>query len=309
MQNATAAQNPKIDLQQLRHAVLAADFGSFRQAAQAMLVKQSTLSRSIRQLEHLIGVTIFERWSGGVRPTPAGRSFLRMSRSILEQVDALVATAHANGRGDAGRLVIGFCTSLTAGNLRASLLEFRQRFPRVELATVERSRARLATGLRNGILDALIVAGDLPSDDCKVMPLWSERILLVLQRDHPLTLSDASYWTDLRGETVLLSQYDPGRELENLLNAKLVSSHDQPHIERHDVSRGVIKSLISIGLGISLALESDVRANFAGLTYRELRDGGGPSRIGFSAIWRRDNDNPALAAFLKLLSERYPLPS
>ena len=63
-----------------------------------------------------------------------------------------------------------------------------------------------------------------------------------------------------------------------------------------------------MGLGISLVLESDVGANFAGLTYRELRDGGGPSRIGFSAIWRRDNDNPALAAFLKLLSERYPLP-
>jgi DNA-binding transcriptional LysR family regulator len=81
-----------IDLQQLL-TVLAANFGSLRQAAQASLVKQSTLSRSIRQLERLIGVTIFERWSGGVRPTPAGRSFLRMSRSILEQVDALVATA------------------------------------------------------------------------------------------------------------------------------------------------------------------------------------------------------------------------
>ncbi|MGY3390238.1 DNA-binding transcriptional LysR family regulator [Bradyrhizobium sp. USDA 3311] len=53
-------------------------------------------------------------------------------------------------------------------------------------------------------------------------------------------------------------------------------------------------------------LESDI--NYGGLVYRELRDGGGPSRFDFSAYWRPDNDNPALAAFLKLLSERYPSP-
>jgi len=56
-------------------------------------------------------------------------------------------------------------------------------------------------------------------------------------------------------------------------------------------------------------LESDIGANFAGLVYRELHDGAGPSRFGFSAYWRAENDNPLLAAFLKMLSERYPSPS
>lgn len=79
----------------------------------------------------------------------------------------------------------------------------------------------------------------------------------------------------------MLSHYDPGRELEDLLNAKLIFPSDRPRIERHDVSPGVIKSLISMGLGISLVLESDAGANFSGLVYRELRDGTGPSRIGF----------------------------
>ncbi len=120
---------------------------------------------------------------------------------------------------------------------------------------------------------------------------------------------DAIYWTDLRNETVLLSQYDPGRELEDLLISKLVSSEDRPRIERHDVSRGIVKSLISMGLGISLVMESDIGASFAGLVYRELRDGTGSSRIGFSAHWRADNENPALNSFLKLLAERYPSPA
>jgi DNA-binding transcriptional LysR family regulator len=315
MDHRSAAYSPKggqrlnVDSRQLRHLIAAADYGSFRQAAEALSMKQSTLSRSVRSLEHSFGTVIFERSSGGVRATPSGRRILRMVRSILEQMDTLVAATRANGRGETGRLVIGFCTSLTAGNLRATLLDFRKKFPQVEFGTVERSRTRLATALRNGVVDLHIMTGDTPPFDSKTMPLWSERILVILPSDHPLAMRDVVYWTDLRDQIVLLSQYDPGRELEDLLNAKLISPADRPRIERHDVSRGVIKSLISMEFGISLVLESDIGANFSGLVYRELRDGTGSSRINFSAIWRADNESPALQNFVRLLAERYPLAS
>src|SRR6266700_297458 len=61
-----------VDLKQLRFAVAAADYGSLRQAAELLSIRHSILSRSIRQLEYLIGVAIFERSGGGVKPTPAG---------------------------------------------------------------------------------------------------------------------------------------------------------------------------------------------------------------------------------------------
>jgi DNA-binding transcriptional LysR family regulator len=91
--------------------------------------------------------------------------------------------------------------------------------------------------------------------------------------------------------------------------SKLVSVEDRPAVERHDVSRGIIKNFVSLGFGVSVVTESDVGANFSGLIYRELRDGSGPSRLGYSAHWRSDNDNPALANFLKLLRERYSSPT
>ena len=241
----------RIDLQHLRFAVAAADRGSFRQAAELLLVRQSTLSRSVRHFEHSIGVTIFERSSSGIKPTPAGRSVLRTARTILEDVDTLGLAARSS-HGAAGRLAIGFCTSLSAGNLRATVLDFRQRFPQVEIATAEKSRTRLTTSLRNETLDILIMAGGAPPADCRSMPLWSERIFISLPKDHPLSERDVIYWTDLRDQTVLLSQFDPGRELEELLNSKLVSPADRPKIERHDVSRGAIKALVSMRLGISL---------------------------------------------------------
>jgi len=281
-----------VDLQHLRFAVAAADIGSFRQAADALGLRQSQLSRCIRQLEHSIGVVVFERSSGGVKPTPGGREFLRTARLILEQVDSLIASAKTTERSEAGKLAVGFCTSLSTGNLRAVLLDFKTYFPHIELATVERSRTRLTTALRNGTLDILVVTG-APLLENNTLPLWSERILVALPEDHPLTTRDVVLWSDLRNQTVLLSLYDPGRELEDILISKLISPEDGPNIEHHDVSRSAIKNLISMGLGISLVMESDIGASFAGLVYRELRDGIRPSYISFSAHWRGDNDNAA----------------
>ncbi len=168
---------------------------------------------------------------------------------------------------------------------------------------------QLITSLRNGALDIAIVTGDATLENNNVLPLWSERVLVALPENHSLADRDTIYWTDLRSKIVLLSQYDPGRELEDLLMSKLASPENRPKIERHDVSRAIIKSLVSVGFGISLVTESDIGASFSGLIYRELRDGAGASRIGYSAHWRSDNDNPALASFLRLLGERYPSPS
>jgi DNA-binding transcriptional LysR family regulator len=140
-----------VDLQHLRYAVAAADHGSFRRAVEALLLRQSTLSRCIRQLEHSIGMAVFERSSGGVRATTAGRDFLRTAQSILEQMDSLVKSTRHAGRGEAGRLSVGFYTSLSAGNLRATLVDYQTRFFQMEVCLKESSRKRLVTALRRGI--------------------------------------------------------------------------------------------------------------------------------------------------------------
>ncbi|WP_338025347.1 LysR family transcriptional regulator [Bradyrhizobium yuanmingense] len=110
----------------------AADCGSFRGAAELLRSQQSSLSRTISEFEHHLVIAIFERFSGGVRPTQAGREVLRLVRSILEEFEALIATARAVHNGEIGRLSVGFCTSLSSGNLQASLLEFKRRFPHVQ---------------------------------------------------------------------------------------------------------------------------------------------------------------------------------
>jgi DNA-binding transcriptional LysR family regulator len=296
--------SPAFSIQNLRYALAAADYGSFRRAAEALLLRQSTLSRCVRQLEESIGMAVFERSSGGVRATQGGRQFLRSARSILEQVEALAARTRSTG----GRLTVGFYTSLAAGNLRATLIDVSQRFPQLELEMFESSRSRLVTALRNGVVDIVIIPGATALPESKTMSLWSERILVAAPEGHALAERDSAHWIDLREEKILLSRRDPGPELHDLLIAKAASPGDRPKIMRHRAGLANVKSLVGAGFGVTVLTEACAGASFPGVIYRELRDGAEPARIGYSAHWRADNQNPALASILRILGERYLLP-
>lgn len=295
-----------IDLKHLRYAEAAERCGSFRKAADLLALKQSNLSRRVRALEDQLGIRLFERTSGGVRATVAGGDFIRGARRILEELQTLVDSANAVGRGDAGHLTIGFYTSLSAGHLRASLVEYAHRFPQIEISAVEGSRSRLCGGIQSGTIDVAIVTGE-PVPDCgRSMVLWSERIIVALPADHPLTANEIIYWTDLKHERFLLSERDPGPEIQEILVSKLASPGDLPDVVKHDVSSENIKSLVGAGCGVSLMCEACVGASYAGVVYREARDGNGATRIGYCAYWKDCNDNPALRNFIRLLEERCP---
>ncbi|PAP92022.1 LysR family transcriptional regulator [Mesorhizobium wenxiniae] len=295
-----------IELRHLRYAVAAAHYGSFRRAAEVLGIEQSSLSRRIRQMEDRLGVAVFERSRSGVRLTTVGTEILRTSRHLVDGLDHMMASAKAVRRGEAGRLAVGFYTSLSAGNLRASLMEHARRFPRVELRAVEDGRERLFVGLEHGALDVAIVTGEPEVREAGAMALWDERIMVALSESHPLSANETIYWTDLRGETFLLSKREPGPELRDILLTNLASPGIQPKVVSQDVSSENIMSLVGAGFGASLICEAGIGANYAGVVYRDVQDDNGPSRVNYVAYWQKNNDNPALEHFLKVLQEPYP---
>jgi DNA-binding transcriptional LysR family regulator len=298
--------NSRIVLNQLRYIVTAAEYGSFRRAAEILNIRQSTLSRSVRQLEDATSVMIFNRSRRGIAPSSSGSKIIRIAQNVLEQIDSLSSRSYAITADPAVKLCIGFCTSLSTGSLRAAVVELRNTYPSMQIRTLERSRSRLATALENGTVDVIISTGQLPTSKCKSQKLWSERVLIALPEDHHMASRETIYWTDLANETLLMSQYDPYWEFEDLVTSKILSQEERPKIEHHDVSRSILKSLISMKLGIGLLLESDIGAKIPGIIYRELQDGSGAARVGFCAFWDSSNENPALTSFIKLLAERYP---
>jgi DNA-binding transcriptional LysR family regulator len=153
-----------IRLAQLRYVVSAADYGRFRKAAEALNVRQSTLSRAIRQLEHATSVNVFNRSASGVIISPSGRNVVQLARTVLEQMRAFDATADVDAKHSRSILSLGFCTSLSMGGLRASIVEFRGSCPHVQLITKERFRDQLSTALRSGVLDIIITGKLKPTE-------------------------------------------------------------------------------------------------------------------------------------------------
>ena len=78
-----------MNLLYLKYAVEVASLGSINKAAEKLYIDQPNLSRSIRDLESSLGVTIFERSARGMKLTADGEVFLKYAKSILGQVDAL----------------------------------------------------------------------------------------------------------------------------------------------------------------------------------------------------------------------------
>jgi DNA-binding transcriptional LysR family regulator len=295
-----------IELKHLRYVEAAARCGSFRKAAESLSLKQSNLSRRVRRLEEQLGIALFERTNGGVRPTSAGRDFINSVRRILAELQIVVDGAKAVGRGEAGYLTIGFYTSLSAGNLRSTLFDYSRLFPKVQISAVEGPRSFLCTGLRNGTIDIAIVTGEPAAEEGRSMALWSERILIALPDAHRLAAKDVLTWADLKRERFVLSTRDPGPEIEAILIAKLVTPGESLDIDHHDVNAESLKSLVSAGRGITVVCESCMGSVPPGLVFRETRDGNGSTRVGFCAYWMPGNENPALRNFVRLLEERCP---
>ncbi|ALR20913.1 LysR family transcriptional regulator [Sphingobium baderi] len=295
-----------LETKQLRYAVLAAETKSFSRAAALLRIKQATLSRNVLNLEHRLGVKLFERRTRGAILTPEGMPIIDTARRILTEVDNLKDRARAMRNGDAGELTIGFCSSLTAGDLRFAIVEFQRRFPNVRLNGVERDRGFLHHALHAGVIDLAVVTGDLVDPEVKRRSLWSERVLVALPEHHPLAEVERVHWHDLRRQTFVLGTQDPGPDLMRLLRARLAEPGYEPDIEVQDISRENVVAMVSAGRFLTLVSESALGFHHPGSVFREVHEPTGQARIDYGCYWRSDDSSPALRRFLGLIRERYP---
>src|SRR5229473_710915 len=128
-----------IELRDMKWAIVASQHKSLRQAAAALNVRQSTLSRRLRESEERLGVQLFERTNGGTHPTSAGREFLAAARKILDETESALHKLRTRACGENGRLTIGIYASLSVGNMFATLVEHHRGFPDVEVHVVDGS--------------------------------------------------------------------------------------------------------------------------------------------------------------------------
>lgn len=305
LRNVAWDQVVSIEIRDLRWVVIASRYRSLRQAAEALHVRQSTLSRRLRDLEGRVGVTLFERTNGGTHLTIIGQEFVEAAKRILEETEAISARIKRYSRGENGRLTIGVHASLSTGNLRATLAEHRRRFPDVETHLIDGSGEHLMVDLVDTSIDiAFLLEGGLKWED-KSLSVWSERVVVALPRDHRLSASETVAWTDLKEVPLLLPQRGPGPEFLKMVFDR-IGCESARRLIHHDVSLDRLLTLVGIDCGVLLLLEGATGARYPGVVFREIHDAEGPERMALRACWRESNSNPSLRPFLEILHERHP---
>src|SRR5690349_18860796 len=136
-----------MDIARLRSFLTLADRLHFGQAARLLHVSQPALSKQIRFLEEEIGARLFDRDRHGVRLTSVGKILAEEARALVRQADAVLDRARRAGRGEIGRLSIGFGFS-TLTLVPRVVSRFRQLSPNVEISLRDMSTPAQIDALR-----------------------------------------------------------------------------------------------------------------------------------------------------------------
>lgn len=292
----TRRRDLAIELHHLRYFIAAAEHGSFRKASVAIGIQESAISRRIRDLEDILGASLFQRHSGGVILTFAGQRFLRRARVALRQIHDGAMDVAAIGRSEKGRIRVGIFSSLASGFLADLLRRYDRDHAGVRIDLIDGNPSEHIAALRHLQLDVAFITGTSEWPGCQTEHLWSERVFAVLPADHPLTAKRTLDWPDLSHETFIVSDAAPGQEIRDYLVQRLARLGHHPDIHLQFVGRDNMLSLVAVGRGLTLTSEATTVARFPGIVYRPLMD----EILPFSAVWSPANDNPACRRLLSL---------
>ena len=194
-----------MNLRDLQYLVALAEHRHFGQAAEACFVSQPTLSTQIKKLEEELGVPLVERTSRKVLLTEVGRDIAARAREVLHEVEQIRAVARRTRDPESGTVRLGIFPTLGPYLLPHVVPMVRQAFPRLELLLVEEKTETVLKLLREGRLDAGILALPLHDDSLHVEFLFEEPFVLAVPPSHPLARSTGQLeLDDLSHESLLL---------------------------------------------------------------------------------------------------------
>lgn len=163
----------------------------FSLAAAGLGVSQSTLSQAISALETGLGVRLVERSTRRVFLTPEGELLLPHAQAVIEAAARFSAAATGVADPLAGTLRLGLIPTVAPYVLPTVLAGLAEALPRLTLQVIEDQTARLLAGLREGAVDAALIA--LPADQGGLtqIGIYDEDFVLALPPGHPLAGSRA----------------------------------------------------------------------------------------------------------------------
>lgn len=171
----------------LRAFVAVAEKQHFSSAATTLGVSQSTLSQALSALEAGLGVQLVERSTRRVFLTPEGQQLLPYAQTVVEAVSAFGAAAAGASDPLQGVMRLGLIPTIAPYVLPTVLAGLAERLPALTLRVIEDQTERLLTALREGSLDAALIALPSEAGGISEIPIYEEDFVLALPPGHPLS--------------------------------------------------------------------------------------------------------------------------
>ncbi len=255
----TAVINALPSPRQLRYLVTLAETLNFRRAAEVLYVTQSTLSAGIRELESLLGTTLFERNKRSVRLTAVGGQVVERARELLAQAEDLVMIARGAQQPLSGLRRLGIIPTVAPFLLPAIMPSARYRYPKLQLYLREDLTDRLIDQLHAGDLDFALIAVPYETGDLEVKELFRDEFRFVAPQSDPVA----------KLKQVAVREVDPGRVLlleeGHCLREHAIQACGAGRMARQEggleaTSLYTLLQMVEGGLGVTLLPEMMIKA-------------------------------------------------
>lgn len=177
-----------INFQHIRHFLVAADTGNMLNAAEAMHISQSGLSRSIGALENLLGLPLFERSAKGIELTAFGKRFYPHARLLMNQFKAVNEDLEVFKGLQSGSLSLGINNSFAYVIAPEVVAELVRRWPGVHVDIGSANYSELTDALTKGDIEmafSLYTEGSVRAH-LSYEPLFEITTRVFARPDHPI---------------------------------------------------------------------------------------------------------------------------
>lgn len=285
-----------MELRHFRYFVAVAEELHFARAAERLGIAPSTLTVQIQEIERTLQARLLQRTKRSVGLTAAGELFLEQARASLLRFDQAVGVGRRAGRGELGRIVIGYVGSAAlAGILQRQMRRFRAEWPDVQLQANEQPMGRLPGLVAEGHVDLGFVR--LPMalpDELRVHVLQRNRFCIALPASHRLAGAAAVDAQGLEDDDFVVPEQDLGtREVgrRGRFVPRIVSAPGN-----------LLTVLTEVSLRKGVAVVPDVVATTLALpdvVYKPLA--GDPVTSELAAVFRRSEGAPAVKNLIRQL--------
>jgi DNA-binding transcriptional LysR family regulator len=184
-----------INLNQLRVFVAVARLGNFTRAGERLHLSQPSMSLHIRQLEHDLGVRLFDRSTRSVALTRAGDDFLPTAERLLDDVQSAVASVAELAARRRGRVAVAVLPSVAAELLPRAIAALHARHPDITVSLRDDVAELIPARVRSGEVDFGLGAIDTIDPDIAGSPLVSDELIAVFPPSHPLATASSTKTT------------------------------------------------------------------------------------------------------------------